>query len=183
MDHKVAKLENPERVKQMRREYVLDALGVRGEAAFADIGAGSGIFVRVAAHKTVGSIYAVEISDAFLKLLEEYKKAEHIANMEIVKATDNSVGCTMQSCDAVLLATVLHELENPEEILSEISRILKPEGVLGIIEWRDEATPMGPPLDHRISTDCIHEVLSAAGFKVLRQENLSDNFNFFVTTK
>lgn len=183
MDHKVAKLENPERVKQMRREHVLETLGVCGEAAFADIGAGSGIFVRVAARKTTGLIYAVEISDTFITLLEEYKKAEHIAHMEIVKATDDSVGCPTQSCDAVLLATVLHELENPKAILGEISRILKPEGLLGIIEWRDEVTPMGPPLDHRISESRIREVLLGSGFKIVQQENLSENFNFFVTNK
>lgn len=183
MQHSVEKLERPERVEQLKPDYVLDKLKVTNQVNVADIGAGSGVFTRAAAKKTKGTVYALEISDELLGVLKESKKNQHLENVSVVKVQGNKFDIPDESCAVALLITVLHELDNPELILTEIKRVLTSRGRLGIIEWRDEVTPMGPPLDHRISESRIREVLSDSGFKIVHQENLSDNFNFFVTNK
>ena len=51
-----------------------------------------------------------------------------------------------------------HEVENKELMLDEIKRILKQGGKLMIIEFHKRETPMGPPLDHRISEEYVEKI-------------------------
>jgi len=66
------------------------------------------------------------------------------------------------SFDAILTIRTYHDLKNPPEILAELKRLIKPGGVLGIIDSR---TAAGRDTDnHRIADDVIIREVSAAGF-------------------
>ena len=61
------------------------------------------------------------------------------------------------------LACVLHELDGPGT-LREAARVLRPGGVLGIVEWKKKRQVDGPPYRIRLSPKRAAEVLDAGGF-------------------
>lgn len=68
------------------------------------------------------------------------------------------------SFDAVVTIRTYHDLVNPADVLAEVKRILKPGGVLGIVDSR---TTTGRDIDnHRIADDVILREATAAGFNL-----------------
>ncbi|WP_291300437.1 class I SAM-dependent methyltransferase [Desulfosporosinus sp. BICA1-9] len=74
------------------------------------------------------------------------------------------------------MITVLHEIENKELMLDEIKRILKPKGKLMIIEFHKRKTPMGPPVDHRISEEYVEEIGNSKGLITFDKFSLGENY-------
>ena len=73
-------------------------------------------------------------------------------------------GLPAGSFDAVLTIRNYHDLKNPAEALAELKRILKPGGVLGIIDSR---TTSGRDVEnHRIADDVVIREVLAAGFSL-----------------
>lgn len=77
------------------------------------------------------------------------------------------------SFDAVLTIRNYHDLKDPAPILAELKRLLKPGGVLGIIDSR---TTSGRDKDnHRIADDVIIREVTAAGFTLAGSSQMLSN--------
>ena len=66
------------------------------------------------------------------------------------------------SLDVVLLINVLYESKKRANILREAIRLLKKNGRLVVVDWKNVATPFGPPAEDRVKI----ELLEAAGSKL-----------------
>ncbi len=167
------KLENPNRLAELIPMDTLRKIGLKDGDTFCDVGAGTGIFTFAAAEITTNQIYAVEISGEMLVRLQvsaEEKKLEHVKVVKGIQAIPES------SCSAVLLCTVLHEVPDVEKMINEIRRILKPKGVLSIIEFHKQQTPMGPPVEHRLDSRQLAEDLYGYGLNQIQHFSLGENF-------
>lgn len=68
--------------------------------------------------------------------------------------------------DYAMLFNILHA-EQPEKLLSEAHRILRPGGILGIMHWNyDPRTPRGPAMDIRPKPEECRAWAKAAGFVI-----------------
>jgi predicted methyltransferase len=77
------------------------------------------------------------------------------------------------SLDAVITIRNYHDLTNPDEVLVELRRILKPGGILGIADSR---TTKGRDPDHcRIAEDVIVEEVTGAGFELSGTSQMLSN--------
>lgn len=166
----INKLENPKRITELNPKETLIKIGLSDRSTFCDIGAGTGVFTYAAAEITAKDIYAVEISGEMREILRLKNNGQNV----IIE--DSAQNVPTDSCDVVLLCTVLHELDNIPDMMGEIRRILKHDGVLAIIEFHKEATPMGPPVDHRISESETVETLMKNEFVKINRFKLGDNF-------
>jgi ubiquinone/menaquinone biosynthesis C-methylase UbiE len=81
------------------------------------------------------------------------------------------------------MATVLHEIADPSTLLKEIGRILKPGGTLAVIEFHKRATPMGPPVSHRLGRDEVRVLLDGMPFSVREDMDLGENFYCLTFTR
>ena len=166
------KLENPVRVAELNPSGTLRRIGLKPGGCFLDVGAGTGLFAFEAARQAAGAVYAVEISLEMLRLLEERKAAGDFENVRVV----DGVGQVPDGAgDLALLCTVLHELEQPEEVLRHIRRVLKPGGKLAVIEFHGRPTPMGPPAPFRLAEDAAARMLTGAGFQLEEAFPLGEN--------
>lgn len=173
---KVLKFENENRIAEINPEGTLIRAGFKEDMVLCDIGAGSGIFTFPAAHISQNTIYALEISDSMIELLES-RKAERKTDNLIIKKVDTKVlPLEDGSCDMAVMVTVLHEIENKEFMLGEIKRALKKNGRLMVIEFHKKDTPMGPPARHRLSMEYVIELCGGFDFKTTDQFSLGDNF-------
>jgi len=77
------------------------------------------------------------------------------------------------SFDAVLTIRNYHDIKKPAEALAELKRILKPGGVLGIIDSR--TTAGRDDENHRIADDVIIREVTSAGFNLVGSSQMLSN--------
>lgn len=175
-DSKIDKFENPIRLAELDPMATLMKAGFKENMVLCDIGAGTGIFSFPATQISNNDIFALEISESMIKLLKQRVVERNTKNL-IIKKVDSSVfPLESGTCDMALLVTVLHEIEDKQSMLNEIKRVLKPTGKLLIIEFHKRSTPMGPPVDHRISEELTQEICNNNGFKTIDKFSLGENF-------
>lgn len=175
-DSKISKFENPVRMAELDPKNTLIKAGFKENMALCDIGAGTGIFSFAAAQISHNDVYALEISDSMIELLEKRKVERKTQNLKIMKVDSTTLPLDSGIFDMAIMVTVLHELEDKYSMLNEIKRILKVNGKLLIIEFHKEKTPMGPPVDHRISEEQAEEICNSNDFKTIDKFSLGENF-------
>jgi ubiquinone/menaquinone biosynthesis C-methylase UbiE len=173
---KIKRLENPVRIAELDPANTLIKAGFQKTMTLCDIGAGSGIFSFPAGKLTGGDVYALEISDEMIRLLESRAEEHNISNLKIKKVESEILPVDSSTCDMAVMVTVLHELEDKPGMLHEIKRILKEKGKLLVIEFHKGQTPMGPPSDHRISQEEAEEICNKNGFQTIDAFSLGDNY-------
>jgi predicted methyltransferase len=72
-----------------------------------------------------------------------------------------------------------HEMEDPVTLLRNAARALKPQGRMGIIDYKKDGLGPGPPLEDRVEPDTIVRDANAAGLRLLKRENFLP-FQFFL---
>jgi len=119
---------------------LIERSGIEQGMTVLDLGCGSGAFTffvaRVVGER--GKVYAVDIQPAMLKQLErKLAKAENqdIKNIEPKQASAYDLPFEDGSIDLVYMVTVLQEIPDRSRALREISRVLKPGGILAVTEF------------------------------------------------
>jgi ubiquinone/menaquinone biosynthesis C-methylase UbiE len=116
---------------ERRPEKVVEALGIGPGSKVADIGAGSGLLtVHLArAVKPNGRVFATDIDDAVLDLLQSRLAAAGLADLVDRKVVDaEHPGLAAGTYDAILLAEVDHYFSDEAAWLQEATKALKPGG-------------------------------------------------------
>jgi ubiquinone/menaquinone biosynthesis C-methylase UbiE len=170
------KLENPERIKELKPQETLKKIGLQNDNVVCDIGAGSGIFTLPAADLTKNIVYALEINEDLLAVIGEKAKDGGFTNIELIKVSNDKLAIKDCCVDLALMVTVLHEIIAPALLLKEAKRILKDQGKLAIIEFHKRETPTGPPLDQRIGKVEAKKLLMSLGFKLSAEFDLGENY-------
>ncbi len=142
MNGKQMKFENPIRVKELSPRETLKRIGLHDGGIFCDIGAGSGIFTVPAAEITKSKVYALEISDEMLSVIEEKALNNNLTNIEAKKVTSESFFMEDHCVDIALMATVLHEVADKKSFLENVKKLLKADGRVAVIEFHKRTTPM-----------------------------------------
>ncbi|MCF6094462.1 methyltransferase domain-containing protein [Microaerobacter geothermalis] len=162
----IHKLDNPERKKYLPPEAILHKLDLSEEDVFIDLGAGTGYFTIPAANVVKNKIVALDVEPkmlAAIKVKADKMEARHI---EYLESPVESIRLGDSIADKALASFILHEVDDLNQTLVEIKRVLKPLGKLLILEWKDEEMDQGPPLSHRIGQSEVKNVLKQSGYQV-----------------
>ncbi|MFC3212189.1 class I SAM-dependent methyltransferase [Planomicrobium okeanokoites] len=159
-----AVLYSEERKALLPPESILAHLKLNGDEEIADLGAGNGYFTLPLASKTKNQVYAVDIEPKMLALLQELAEKGGLANIRYIESDLESIRLKDRSVDKVMAAFVIHEVPDPAKALKEIKRILKPDGTLLLIEWEAVETEIGPPLEDKIPSADMADLLKENGF-------------------
>lgn len=120
----------------------LKAFGLREDSIVADLGAGTGYYtLALGALLPRGKIYAVEITKDFLTTIKNKVSDAHLNNVEILWGDVEKRGGTQigdNIADAVVASNVLFQVEDKNNFVEEIKRILKPQGRVLVIDWMVE---------------------------------------------
>ncbi|MGX1899749.1 class I SAM-dependent methyltransferase [Thermolongibacillus altinsuensis] len=162
---KASKLLDPKRYELLQPEKMVREFGIQKEDMVADLGAGNGFFTLPMA-LYAKKVFAVDIEPKMLELLKERASEQGIENIELIESDLDHIRLEDDSVDKALAAFVLHEVPNLERTLTEIKRILKPNGTLLIIEWEAVESEMGPPIHERIASDVLAAKAKEHGFTV-----------------
>ena len=150
---------------------LLDKIGLEEKMKVADLGCGSsGYFVFPAAALVgkKGVVYAVDILRTALETINKRAKAENLANIKIIWSNlevFNATNIEAGSLDVGLLVNTLHQSHKRAEILRESIRLLKKNGKLVIVEWKNIAAPFGPPPEDRVKKEPLEKTAEKLGLK------------------
>lgn len=179
------KLDNPKRRKMLPPGETLEKLGLEKDMVMMDVGCGIGYF-SLPAGKIVGEggkVFALDISGEMLEEVEKKKEEEKVGNIETTLVGENDFSLPKGSVDFAFVCFVLHEAKDQEKFIYEAASILKEGGKMAIIEWEKEASPMGPPVDHRIDKRDVEVLLKKQGFGEIEFGKITENLYSIVGIK
>lgn len=150
-------------------ERVVDAVDIRPGMRVADFGCGHGYYT-IPFSKRVGDkgkIYAFDVQEAAVEAARSHARLNHCANVEARRANlekNHATGLHDNTVDMVFIANILFQAEDKPALVREAHRILIPNGIAAVIEWKKGNAPLGPPPSLQISPDETEKLMLAAGF-------------------
>jgi ubiquinone/menaquinone biosynthesis C-methylase UbiE len=104
------------------------------EAVVLDIGCGTGEFEKLILSKhPKQQITGVDISPKMLEIAR--RKCQAYPNVVFRAASASALPFSDHSFDVIVSASAFHYFDAPEAVLDEMRRILRPGGVLVILDW------------------------------------------------
>ncbi len=130
--------ERPGREIYDRRKDIVAATGIEPGMVVADIGAGSGLFTRLFAHEVgpQGKVYAVDISQTFVRNIMRTARAQGLDNVEGVVNSPKEVSLPKESIDIAFICDTYHHFEYPESMMKSVRLALRPGGRLIVVDFR-----------------------------------------------
>ena len=112
-------------------ENTLKEVGIKPGDSVLDYGCGPGSYTIAAAQMVgdSGKVYALDIHPFAVRQVQKKAAKKGLNNIETI-LSDCATGLPDKSADVVLLYDTLHGLSALDEILAELHRILKPDGIL-----------------------------------------------------
>ena len=141
MGHQAADwLDRPEREEEERISWLLELLKLKPGMAVVDLGAGSGTLTFPMAKMVSpgGKVFAVEIQQEMLDIIDKRAKEQSVTNIVQVLGTIKDPKLPPASADLILLVDVYHEFDFPYEMTQNMIKGLKPGGRLVFVEYRKE---------------------------------------------
>lgn len=137
---------------------ILKEVGIKPGFHVLDYGCGPGSYTIAAAQlvSKSGKIYALDIHPMAIKQVQNTASKKRLTNIETI-LSDCKTGLPDKSIDVALLFDTLHGLSEPNEVLAELHRVLKPNGILSLS-------------DHHLKEDEIRTKITDKGlFRLLRK--------------
>lgn len=133
-----ARFEHEGRAIFDKRREIVDAMQLRRGMDAADIGAGSGLIARLMAERVgpEGAVYAVDVAKNMVEYIEQTASEQKIANLKAVLGHARSPRLAPRSVDRVAVIDTYHHFEYPAEMLAEIKRALRPDGMLVLVDFK-----------------------------------------------
>jgi len=140
------------------RKDVVKEVGIREGFHVLDYGCGPGSYVKAVAELVgkSGKIYALDINLLAIQTVKKMAEKNRLTNVETILSSCKT-RLPDDSLDVVLLYDTFHDLTDPDEVLEELHRVLKPHGVLSFSDH------------HMKENDIVSEVTNKGLFKLLKK--------------
>jgi phosphatidylethanolamine/phosphatidyl-N-methylethanolamine N-methyltransferase len=151
-----------------------------------EIACGTGIISLAVSHK-VHQVYATDISQAMIDVATTKAKQEKIQNILFSVQDGYSLNFEDHKFDVCIIANAFHVMQEPEKVLKEIRRVLKPDGLLiapgychgenlkaRFVSWLISLT--GFKAYHKFTIRSFSEFIEGAGFSILKNQVLKSRF-------
>ena len=121
-----------------RRDTLKEA-GIKPGFHVLDYGCGPGSYIIVTAELVgkSGKIYALDIHPLAIQMIQSIVSKRQLTNVETI-CSDCKTGLPDNSVDVVLLYDTFHVLSDPNGVLEELHRVLKPNGILSFSDHHME---------------------------------------------
>jgi len=164
----------------LQPEKVMDAIGVKPGMVIGEGGAGEGYFTFKLSRRVgdTGRVYANDIVERVLRVIEKRCKREGIANITTILGEVDDSLFPKNALDMVIMVAAFHDFEKPVAWLENVKSCLKPRADLVIIE-RDP-DKWGKGWNHLLTKEEILSTVKKAGFKLVRVETFLSTHNVYI---
>ena len=154
-------------------DEIIQELNLNGNETVMDAGCGDGhnAIKILEDYNHEGTVYAVDIYDASIEDMEKYKQENNVQNLINIEAdiTEGIPGVDDDSVDVILMVNVFHGFKASrrlDEAVEELSRIVKNDGKIAIMDYKAWDVPNGPPTPVRSSPEEMEELFNRHGLKM-----------------
>ena len=148
--------------RHLNRDIVLKELNIRSGQTILDAGCGSGYMSKEFSKilNNTGKVFALDPDKAAIEMLKKETNGTNIEPITGDITKETKIGDS--SVDLIYLSTVFHGFSEGEidGFQKEVKRILKPNAVLAIVEFKKVETPFGPPLEIRYSPEELKKTIT-----------------------
>ena len=148
------------------RKDVLKEVGIKPGFHILDYGCGPGSYSVIAAELVgpTGKVHALDIHPLAVRRVQDIASKRRLTNVATI-CSDCATGLENATIDVVLLYDIFHHLSDPQAVLKELHRVLKPDGILSFS-------------DHHMKEDEILSKITDKGlFKLSRKAKKTYRFS------
>jgi ubiquinone/menaquinone biosynthesis C-methylase UbiE len=150
------------------RQRFWSAISLSPGMTVLDLACGAGRYAMELADRTRpdGRIIAIDLWEAGIDQINQSARENHSAIETHVADVSEELPVADQCVDLCLMATVLHDLVHDgsaQAALREVARVLKPKGILAIVEFKKQDGPPGPPREIRLRLEEVSMLLMPVG--------------------
>lgn len=138
-----------------------------------DLGSGGGIDVLLSARRVgpTGFVYGVDMTDEMLELARRNAAEAGVANVEFIKGYIEDIPLDDATVDVVISNCVINLSADKPAVISEIARVLKPGGRIGISDVvADDSLTPEERAERGSWVGCIAGALSYSEYRQLLEE-------------
>lgn len=161
--------------------FLVEWAEISSEAAILDVACGTGEFAKLLLAKNPQQpITGIDISESMLEIAKD--KLQAYSNVNLHNTSVTSLPFADESFDIVICASAFHYFESPQLALSQMKRVLKPQGKLIILDWCRDYFLLKIVDTWLKLTDSAHQqcytqaeldrMLSTANFNVIKQDKI-----------
>ena len=158
------------REREERCSMMLANLGLKRGMTVCDMGCGNGFHSLQIAEMVgeKGQVVGVDVQPEMLKLLRDRMEEKAIENVIPILGSFHNPRLPINSIDLILLVDVYHEFSHPEQMLEAMRKSLKPDGVIVLVEFREEDPDVPIKPLHKMSKKQVNKELNANGYKLVK---------------
>ena len=144
----------------------------------------------------VKHIQAIDISSKMIEIAQRKADAKNIENITFKRSSFDEFSAPNQTLDAVLGLSILHLLDNKDEVIAKVHKVLKPGGIFvtstacigDSMKFFKLIAPIGKflglmPLVKVFTTRELEDSLTGAGFEIDYQWQPGKNKSVFIVAK
>jgi len=164
-------LEAPDRAAWQKPDEIMDAIHVGEGSKVADIGAGAGWFTIRLARRVGpnGWVYAQDVQRLMIEATRRRVSRERLLNVEPRLGSGSDPNLPVAMLDAVLMVDSYQEVDVDLRValLRNLAKTLKPQGLIGIVNWKPGRGGPGPDEDvPRVASEVVEANARTARLKV-----------------
>jgi ubiquinone/menaquinone biosynthesis C-methylase UbiE len=167
-------LEGPDRALWQNPDLVMDQLRIAEGSKVADIGAGAGWFTIRLARRVGpnGMVYAQDLQHEMVVAIRRRVERERLTNVTVVQGDEDSPNLPHGVLDAVLVVDVYPEVKGRVPFLRSLAASLKPNGRIGIVNYKPRTSGPGPEPSQRIEKPIVEQDARMAGLRAVSTTEL-----------
>jgi len=175
-------LESEDRDRWQKPGQVIESLELSEGDVIADIGAGGGYFTEKFSRQVGkgGHVYAVDVQDIMITLLKNRVNRNKLDNVTVIKGRFESPMLPSESVDIAFFSSVYKEITGRIQYMKEMSKSLKKDGRVAILEFHKDVGFMGPEYGDRMYESQVIEELEKGGFVLIRSYDFLPQEYFLV---
>lgn len=178
---RIERLRSPERLEYFHPDRIWEVLQPAADCTLIDIGAGVGFLTLPFAERYPhAKAYGCDILPGMIALLREDATERGLGNLQAILMEPNAVDLPGDGADYVIMGQLHHELDEPEPLMAECRRLLKPGGTVAIVDWADADNGKSPPVGRRVPVATMRAHLEGAGFTDIQTHDVYE-FHTFMT--
>jgi arsenite methyltransferase len=176
-------MNDPSRDAWQKPNEVVDKLGIKPGSRVADLGAGGGYFTwyLAAAVRPQGKVYAVDIDETALAMIEKGIKSRGTTNVVPIRAEPGDAKLP-EPVDLVFTCDTYHHMRDRIAYFQSLARYLTPDGQVAILDFHPHGLFSGL-LGHGTAKEEVRREMESAGYRLAADYDFIEKQHFQIFSR